>query len=77
MIEPHHLNPNHAQPLFTTVPRDHYDAVCRKLDTCQKECIRIAALYEAEKAKTAKLERELDNILTKLDNPEEYLNDRT
>ncbi len=74
MIEPHHLNPN-VQPLYTAVPRDHFDAVCRKLDSVEKECLRIASLYEAERAKSAKLERELDRILARLDNPERYTED--
>lgn len=50
-----------------------YDAVLRKIDTVEKECIRIANLYEAEKAKSARLERELDNILARLDYPDEYI----
>lgn len=49
MIEPHHLNPNHAAPLYATVPMAEYQALQKKLDICQKECIRIAELYQRDK----------------------------
>lgn len=49
MIEQHHLNPNHIAPLYATVPLAEYQALQKKLDICQKECIRIAELYEHDK----------------------------
>ena len=63
MIEHKHLLPNHyarlkeptldnckeTSPLYATVPKAEYDAIRRKLDICQKECIRIAELYKRDK----------------------------
>jgi hypothetical protein len=60
MIEHKHLLPNHNErlkeltltrhkntsPLYATVPKTEYDALKKKLDICQKECIRIAELYK-------------------------------
>ena len=49
MIDLQHLNPNHIQPLYATVPLAEYQALQKKLDICQKECIRIAELYQRDK----------------------------
>lgn len=63
MIEHKHLLPNHNErlkeltlashkntsPLYATVPKAEYDALKKKLDICQKECIRIAELYQRDK----------------------------
>lgn len=63
MIEHKHLLPNHNErlkeltlarhkntsPLYATVPKAEYDALKKKLDICQKECIRIAELYKRDK----------------------------
>ena len=49
-IDKQHLLPNHhPAPLYATVPKAEYDALKRKLDICQKECIRIAELYQRDK----------------------------
>ena len=48
-IDKQHLLPNHhPAPLYATVPKAEYDALKRKLDICQKECIRIAELYQRD-----------------------------
>ena len=39
----------HAAPLYATVPLAEYRALQKKLDICQKECIRIAELYKRDK----------------------------
>ena len=49
MIDLHHLNPNHATPLYATVPMAEFQALQKKLDICQKECVRIAELYQRDK----------------------------
>lgn len=49
-IDKQHLLPNHhPTPLYATVPKSEYDVLKRKLDICQKECIRIAELYQRDK----------------------------
>lgn len=49
-IDKHHLLPNHkTAPLYATVPMAEYQALQKKLDICQKECIRIAELYQRDK----------------------------
>lgn len=49
-IDKQHLLPNHhPAPLYATVPKSEYDVLKRKLDICQKECIRIAELYQRDK----------------------------
>jgi hypothetical protein len=49
-IDKHHLLPNHhPAPLYATVPMAEYQALQKKLDICQKECIRIAELYQRDK----------------------------
>ena len=49
-IDKHHLLPNHkATPLYATIPMAEYQALQKKLDICQKECIRIAELYQRDK----------------------------
>lgn len=63
MIEHKHLLPNHNErlkeltlarhkntsPLYATVPKAEYDALKKKLDICQKECIRIVELYKRDR----------------------------
>lgn len=49
-IDKHHLLPNHKPaPLYATVTMAEYQALKKKLDICQKECIRIAELYKHDK----------------------------
>ena len=49
-IDKQHLLPNHnPAPLYATVPKAEYQALQKKLDICQKECIRIAELYQRDK----------------------------
>lgn len=49
-IDKHHLLPNcKPAPLYATVPMAEYQALQKKLDICQKECIRIAELYQRDK----------------------------
>lgn len=49
-IDKHHLLPNcKPAPLYATVPMVEYQALQKKLDICQKECIRIAELYQRDK----------------------------
>lgn len=49
-IDKHHLLPNHKPaPLYATVTMAEYQAIKKKLDICQKECIRIAELYKHDK----------------------------
>lgn len=77
MIEHKHLLPNHNErlkeltlarhkntsPLYATVPKAEYDALKKKLDICQKECIRIAELYKRDKQRfCAKIERIIKHI---------------
>lgn len=77
MIEHKHLLPNHyarlkewtldshkeISPLYATVPKSEYDAIRRKLDICQKECIRIAELYKRDKQRfCTKIERIIKHI---------------
>ena len=77
MIEHKHLLPNHNErlkeltltrhkntsPLYATVPKDEYDALKKKLDICQKECIRIAELYKRDKQRfCTKIERIIKHI---------------
>ena len=77
MIEHKHLLPNHNErlkeltlgrhkntsPLYATVPKAEYDALKKKLDICQKECIRIAELYKRDKQRFGtKIERIIKHI---------------
>lgn len=77
MIEYKHLLPNHNErlkeltltrhkntsPLYATVPKSEYDALKKKLDICQKECIRIAELYKRDKQRfCTKIERIIKHI---------------
>lgn len=77
MIEYKHLLPNHNErlkelnlarhkntsPLYATVPKAEYDALKKKLDICQKECIRIAELYKRDKQRfCTKIERIIKHI---------------
>lgn len=77
MIEHKHLLPNHNErlkeltlarhkntsPLYATVPKTEYDSLKKKLDICQKECIRIAELYKRDrKLFEAKMERMVKRI---------------
>ena len=77
MIEHKHLLPNHNErlkeltltrhkntsPLYATVPKAEYDALKKKLDICQKECIRIAELYKQDKQRfCTKIERIIKHI---------------
>ena len=77
MIEHKHLLPNHNErlkeltlvrhkntsPLYATVPKAEYDALKKKLDICQKECIRIAELYKRNKQRfCTKIERIIKHI---------------
>ncbi len=49
-IDKHHLLPNcKPDPLYATVPMAEYKALQKKLDICQKECIRITELYQRDK----------------------------
>ena len=49
-IDKHHLLPNcNTAPLYATVLMAEYQALQKKLDICQKECIRIAELYKHDK----------------------------
>lgn len=49
-IDKHHLLPNcKPAPLYATVQMAEYQALQKKLDICQKECIRIAELYQRDK----------------------------
>ena len=49
-IDKQHLLPNHhPAPLYATVSMAEYQALQKKLDICQKECIRIAELYQRDK----------------------------
>lgn len=77
MIEHKHLLPNHyvrlkeltlarrkeISPLYATVPKAEYDAIKRKLDICQKECIRIAELYKRDKKL---FENEIQQIIERI-----------
>lgn len=77
MIEHKHLLPNHyvrlkestldsrkeTSPLYATVPKAEYDAIRRKLDICQKECIRIAELYKRDKKL---FENEIQQIIERI-----------
>lgn len=46
---PLHAHQSNAAPLYATVPMAEYQALQKKLDICQKECIRIAELYQRDK----------------------------
>ena len=48
-IDKHHLLPNQPAPLYATVTMAEYQTLQKKLDICQKECIRIAELYQRDK----------------------------
>ena len=63
-IDKHHLLPNHkAAPLYATIPMAEYQALQKKLDICQKECIRIAELYKRDRKRfEAKIERMIKRI---------------
>lgn len=77
MIEHKHLLPNHNErlkeltlsrhkntsPLYATVPKAEYDALKKKLDICQKECIRIAELYKRDKKL---FENEIQQIIERI-----------
>jgi hypothetical protein len=53
----------YTSPLYATVPKAEYDALKKKLDICQKECIRIAELYKRDrKLFEAKMERMVKRI---------------
>lgn len=54
-----------ATPLYTTVPTIEYETMKRKLDTAQKECIRIAELYKKDRKK---FEAEMDRLAAMIDN---------
>ncbi|MDY6387809.1 MAG: hypothetical protein SPL21_10080 [Fibrobacter sp.] len=63
-IDKHHLLPNHkTAPLYATVTMAEYQALKKKLDICQKECIRIAELYKRDKQRfCTKIERIIKHI---------------
>lgn len=54
-----------ATPLYTTVQTIEYETIKRKLDTAQKECIRIAELYKKDRKK---FEAEMDRLAAMIDN---------
>lgn len=63
-IDKHHLLPNHkATPLYATIPMAEYQALQKKLDICQKECIRIAELYKRDKKL---FENEIQQIIERI-----------
>lgn len=63
-IDKHHLLPNHkATPLYATIPMAEYQALQKKLDICQKECIRIAELYKRDKKL---FENEIQKIIERI-----------
>lgn len=63
-IDKHHLLPNHkAAPLYATIPMAEYQALQKKLDICQKECIRIAELYKRDKKL---FENEIQKIIERI-----------
>lgn len=57
--------PSKARPLYISVLQEDYEALKSKLDTCQKECIRIAELYRHDRDK---FDKEIDSILSTLEN---------
>lgn len=63
-IDKHHLLPNcKPAPLYATVPMAEYQALQKKLDICQKECIRIAELYKRDKKL---FENEIQRIIERI-----------
>lgn len=63
---PLHPGQEYPRPFYSCVPMEDYEALKKKLDAAQKECIRIVELYRNDHEQ---FEHEIDRILNKFENP--------